>query len=138
VTVVGQDDVKLPARGILAPARRVLVHAGTLARLQRELARSELQRKGATAAAGAALAVAAGVLLLYALGFGLAASAAALALVVDWWLALLILFVVLLVVVVLLALVSGSLLRGVTPLKPEKALEEARLTKQALRSTGGE
>ena len=133
-----ENEVKLPARGILAPARRVLVHGSTLARLQRELARSELERKAATAAAGAALAVAAGVLLLYALGFGLAASAAALALVVDWWLALLILFVVLLVVVVLLALVSRSLLSGVTPLKPEKALEEARLTKQALRSTGGE
>ncbi|MGH3135833.1 MAG: phage holin family protein [Gaiellaceae bacterium] len=130
--------MKLPARGILAPARRVLVHASTLARLQRELARSELERKGATAAAGAALAVAAGVILLYALGVGLATTAVALALVMDWWLALLILFVVLLVVVVLLALVSRSLLRRVTPLKPEKALEEARLTQQALRGIGGE
>jgi hypothetical protein len=106
-----------------------------LARLEKELARSELERKGATVGAGAGVAVAAGVLLLFAVGFGLAAAAAALALAVDWWLALLIVFVVLLLLVVLLALVSRSLFRSGTPLKPEQAIEEARLTKQVLRGS---
>jgi membrane protein implicated in regulation of membrane protease activity len=75
------------------------------------------------------------VLALYALGFGLAALAAVLALVVDWWLALLIVFAFLLLLVLVLVLVSRSLLRKGTPLKPQQAIEEARLTKQVLRGT---
>jgi membrane protein implicated in regulation of membrane protease activity len=112
-----------------------VAHVSALARLERELARSELERKGATVGAGAALAVAAGVLMLYAVGFGLAALAAALALVVEWWLALLIVFGVLLVLVLVLVLVARSLFRSATPLKPEQAIEEARLTKEVLRGT---
>jgi Flp pilus assembly protein protease CpaA len=102
-------------------------------RLQRELARAELERKGATLGAGAALAITAGLLSLFALGFGLAALSAALALVVDWWLALLIVFLVLVLLVGGLLLAARSLLRASTPLKPEGAIEEARLTKEMLR-----
>lgn len=122
-------------RGIRASAKRIVVHASSLARLERELARTELERKGGTMGAGAGLALAAGLFVLYAVGFGLAAAAAALALLVDWWLALLIVFVVLLLLVLVLALVSRSLFRAGTPLKPEQAIEEARLTKQVLRGT---
>ena len=57
-----------------------------------------------------------------------------LALVVDWWLALLVVFVALIVLVVVLVLVARQLFRMSAPLKPEQAIEEARLTKQALRS----
>ena len=106
-------------------------------RLQRELARAELERKGATLGAGAALAVAAGILALYALGFGLAALAAVLALAVDWWLALLIVFLFLVVVVGGLLLGARSLARTATPLKPEQAIEEAQLTKEMLRGARG-
>jgi membrane protein implicated in regulation of membrane protease activity len=67
--------------------------------------------------------------------FGLAAAAAALALVVDWWLALLIVFVALFVLVLVLVLVSRSLFRRGTPLMPEQAIEEARLTRQVMRGT---
>lgn len=121
------------ARGIRGSAKRVAAHVSSLARLQRELARAELERKGATAGGGVALAVAAGVLALYAVGFGLAAVAAGLALVVEWWLALLVVFVLLVLAVVGLALGSRALFRETGTLKPEQALEEARLTKQALR-----
>jgi len=114
-----------------------VIHAGTLMRLQRELARAELERKGATLGAGAALAIAAGILMLYAVGFGLAAVAALLALILDWWLALLIVFLVLVVLVAGLLLASRSLLRAGTPLKPEQAMEEARLTKEILRGVRG-
>ena len=109
-----------------------------LAQLERELARAELERKGATVGAGVALAIAAGVILLYAVGFGLAALAAALALLVDWWLALLIVFGVLILLVIVFVLVSRSLLRAGTPLKPEQAIEEARLTKQVLKGVRGD
>jgi hypothetical protein len=122
--------------GIRGSAKRVAEHMGSLSRLQRELARAELKQKGATAGAGAGLGVAAGLLALYALGFGLAAVAAALALVVDWWLALLVVFVALVLTVVGLALGSRALLRETGTLRPEQAIEEARLTKQALRNIG--
>lgn len=123
--------------GIVASARRVMTHVSSLVRLQRELARTELERKGATVGAGAAVAIAAGILMLYAIGFGLAALAAALALVVEWWLALLIVFVMLVVLVAGLLLASRSLLRAGMPLKPEQAIEEAQLTKEMLRGARG-
>jgi ABC-type transport system involved in Fe-S cluster assembly fused permease/ATPase subunit len=132
------DDVEARPRGIRASAKRVVAHARALARLERELARSELRRKGATVGAGVGLAIAAALFALYAIGFGLAAATAALALVVDWWLALLIVFGVLLLLVLVLALASRSLFRAGTPLKPEQAIEEARLSKQVLRGARAE
>ena len=130
-----QDEVKARPRGIRASAKRVVAHVSSLARLERDLMRFELKRKGTTVGAGAGVAVAAGVFMLYAVGFGLAAAAAALALVVDWWLALLIVFGAVVLLVLVLAFVSRSLFRTGTPLTPEQAIEEARLTKQVLRGT---
>lgn len=124
--------------GIVDSVRRVVTHASALVRLERELARAELERKGASLGAGSALAVAAGVLSLFALGFGLAALAAALALAVDWWLALLIVFLILVLIVVVLLLVARSLVRAGTPLKPEQAIAEAQLTKEMLRGASGD
>ncbi len=122
--------------GIRASTRRAIVHARSLARLEKELARYELEHKGAIVGAGAGAAFAAAVLALFAVGFGLATLAAALALLVAWWLALLIVFVVLVVAVVVLVLVSRSLFREGTPLRPEQAIEEARLTRQVVGGSG--
>jgi hypothetical protein len=123
--------------GIRNSAREVVAHLRALAQLERELARAELKRKGAMGGAGAGLAAAAGITALYAIGFGLAALAAALALAVDWWAALLIVFALLVLVVLVLVLVSRDLFQQTTPFKPEGAIEEARLTRAALRSHGG-
>lgn len=131
----GRDDSSPPRRAIGSSAARVAAHLASLARLERELARAELRHKGASMGAGAGVALAAIVLLPFAIAFGLAAAAAALALVVHLWLALLIVFAALLVLVAVLAQVSRSLVRRATPLKPEQALEEARLTRRVLRST---
>jgi len=120
--------------GIVGSVRRIVAHGASLLRLERELARSELGRKGATLGAGVAMVVTAGVLMLFAIGFGLAAIAAALALVVDWWLALLIVFLLVLVLVLIVLLVARSLFRAGTPFRPVQALEEAQLTKVAVRS----
>jgi hypothetical protein len=124
-----------PRQGIRSSAARVVAHFGSLAQLERELARSELRHKGASMGAGAGVAIAAIVLLPFAVAFGLAAAATALALVVHLWLALLIVFAVLIVLVVVLALVSRGLVRRATPLKPEQAIEEARVTRKVLRRT---
>jgi membrane protein len=121
--------------GIRTSAARVVAHARALARLEQELARTELEMKGALMGGGAATAVAAGLLLLYAIGFGLATVAAVLALVVDWWLALLIVFVLLLLLAIALAFASRSLFRSGAPLRPVQAIEEAQLTRETLRSS---
>jgi hypothetical protein len=73
----------------------------------------------------------------YAVAFAFATIAAALALVLDWWLALLIVFAILLLLTIVLALVAKSLVQKGTPLAPEQAIEEARLTQQLLRSGHG-
>jgi membrane protein implicated in regulation of membrane protease activity len=85
---------------------------------------------------GIGLVASAGVFLLFALGFGLAAGAAALALVVSTWAALLIVFGALVLFSLLLVLVGLSAIKKGAPPVPEQALEEARLTTQALRSNG--
>lgn len=133
----GGVDAAVRPTGIRASVRRVMAHGSSIVRLERELAQTELERKGMSVGAGAGTAIAAGIVLLYAVGFGLAAVTAALALAVDWWLALLIVFVALLLLVAGLGLAARSLFRRGTPLKPEQAIEEARLTKQALRGNRG-
>lgn len=124
-----------PSRGIRASARRVAAHAQALARLEKELAKAELERKGATVGAGAGAAIGAIVLALFALGFGLATLTAVLALLVDAWLALLIVFLLLVAGVAGCAYAARELFRSGTPLRPEAAIEEARLTRQVLRGT---
>jgi hypothetical protein len=124
-------------RGVGPAAKEVAEHASTLARLELELAALEVKRKVAALGVGIGLVASAGVFLLFALGFGLAAGAAALALVVSTWVALLIVFGALVLFSVLLVLIGLSAIKKGTPPVPEQALEEARLTTQALRSNGG-
>jgi hypothetical protein len=123
-------------RGVGPAAKDVAEHASTLARLELELAALELKRKVASLGMGIGLVVAAGVFLLFGLGFGLAAGAAALALVVSTWVALLIVFGAVGLVSLVLVLIGLSAIKKGTPPVPEQALEEARLTTQALRSNG--
>jgi hypothetical protein len=127
VSVVNED------RGLRASLQRVIRHVQALTQLNKELARSEMQRKGAALGAGAGLAIAAGVIFFFAVGLGIATAAAALAIVLDLWLALLILFAVFLLVAVVLALVGVKMIKKGTPPVPEQALEEARLTRQVLK-----
>jgi hypothetical protein len=119
--------------GIRGSLRRVIRHAQALTQLQKELARTEMKRKGAALGAGTALAIGAGVFLFFTVGLGIATAAAALAIVLDLWLALLILFGAFLFVAILLALIGIKMIKEGTPPVPEQALEEARLTRQVLR-----
>lgn len=119
--------------GIGGSARRVFAHGAALLRLERELARAELERKAGALGGGVFTALAAALFAVFATGFGLATLAAVLALVVDWWLALLIVFLLLVLLVVGLGFASRSLFRAGTPLRPEQAIAEAQRTKEALR-----
>jgi hypothetical protein len=130
----------MPTPGIegdSSPVKRVAEHASALARLELELAQLELKQKASKLGAGAGLGAGAAILALFALGFGLAAAAAALALVLDTWLALLVVFAVLLAIAAVLGLLARrELRRGGAPV-PTQAVEEARLTKETLKSNAG-
>ncbi len=121
-------------KGIRPSIRRVVGHARSISQLEKELATLELKRKAASLGAGAGLGIAAALAGFFATAFALATIAAALALVVDWWLALLIVFGILFLLTLLLALLAVRFVKKGTPLAPEQAIEEALLTKQALRS----
>jgi membrane protein len=117
-----------------AAAREVAEHASALARLELELAQLELKRKAGALGAGVVLAVAAALLALYGVGFLFATVAAAFATFLPTWLALLIVTALLLVAAGVAALIARSQIRRGTPPVPEQAIEEAKLTTEAIKS----
>ena len=126
-------DAENGRQGVGAAARDVAEHASTLAKLELELAQLELKRKAGALGAGAGLGIAAALLALYGLGFLFATVAGALATFLPAWLALLIVTAVLLLTAVVLALLARSQLKRATPPVPEQAIEEAKLTTEALK-----
>jgi hypothetical protein len=122
--------------GLGESAKRVAEHASALARLELELAALELKRKVAAFAVGIALALVAVVLLLFALGFALAGAAAAIGLVLSTWAALLIVAGGLLVMIAVLAMFAVASFKKGTPPVPKQAIEEAKLTTEALKADG--
>lgn len=121
----------------LRSAAQAAHHLGRIARLERELAAVELRQKGARAGAGAALGASAAALAPYAVGLAIATLVAALALALAVWLALLIVLALVLVLMAVLVVLSRSLLGGSRPFRPERALEEARLLREAVRNANG-
>jgi Putative Actinobacterial Holin-X, holin superfamily III len=122
--------------GVGTAAKQVAEHASALARLEMELAQLELKQKVTNIGLGAGLLIGAALFGFYALGFAFATAAAALAIVLDLWLALLIVFGGLLLLAAILALVGVNRLKAGTPPVPEQAIEEAKLTQDAIRSHG--
>ncbi len=118
-------------------AERVADHARRFVQLELELAALELKRKVAALGIGAGLLVGGAVFALFALGFALAAAAVGLATVLSTWLALLIVAGGLVLLAGILASVGITRLRKGTPPVPELALQEAKLTKEALKNGAG-
>jgi Putative Actinobacterial Holin-X, holin superfamily III len=121
-------------RGLGAAARLVSERASSLVRLELQLAAAELKQKVVALGLGIALLVTAGLFGLFALGFGLAAAAAALATTVSTWLALLIVMGGLVLLAGLLGAIGVGRLRKGTPPVPAAAIEEAKLTTEALKN----
>lgn len=120
--------------GLSSAARRVSEHARSIVQLELRLAISEMKRKAAALAAGIGLVVAAALLGLFALVFGLAAATAGIATALPVWLALLVMLGGLFIGAGVLGAIGVGLLgKGSKPV-PEKAIEEARLTTEALRN----
>jgi uncharacterized membrane protein YqjE len=120
--------------GVGGAAKQVAEHASSLAKLELELAGLELKQKVGSLGAGLGLGIGAALIGLYALGFLFATIAVALAIVLDTWLALLVVTAGLLVLAGVLVLLGLRKLRKGTPLVPEQAIEEAKLTSEALRN----
>jgi Putative Actinobacterial Holin-X, holin superfamily III len=116
--------------------KEVAEHASALARLEIELATLELKKKVAALGVGLGLLAGAVAIGLYGIGFLFATITAGLATFLPVWLSLLIVTLVLLAVAGLLAYLGvRSVSRG-TPPVPQQAIDEAKLTTQALKSNG--
>ena len=118
-------------------AKRVSEKASSIARLELELASLELKKKGSALGVGAGLAAAAAAVGLYAIGFLFFTVAAGLAEAMPLWLALLIVTLVLFVAAAILGLLAARSVQRGTPPVPQQAIDEAKLTKQALQRNGG-
>jgi uncharacterized membrane protein YqjE len=122
--------------GLGAHARQVAEHASSLFRLELELATLELKKKVTNLGVGIGLGIAAAVFALYGLGFLFATIAAGLATAMSTWLAILIVTLGLFVVASVLGLIARNRIKKGTPPIPEQAIQEAKLTTEAIKSDG--
>jgi hypothetical protein len=122
--------------GVGTAAKHVAEHASALAKLELELAGLELKQKAGAFGTGAGLGAGAALVAVYAVGFLFATIAASLAIVLDLWLALLLVTLGLLLVTAVLGLIAVRMIKRGTPPVPEQAIQEAKLTSEALKSDG--
>jgi hypothetical protein len=117
-------------------AKSVAEHASAIARLEIELAKMEVSRKLAALGVGIGLLVGAFVVAVYGVGFLFATITAALATFLPFWASLLIVTGFLFLVAGILALIGMKKVQRGTPPVPQQAIDEAKLTSQALKSNG--
>jgi Putative Actinobacterial Holin-X, holin superfamily III len=117
-------------------AKLVAEKASSIARLELELASMEVKKKVAAIGIGLGLGFAALFILLYAIGFLFASAAAGLAEVMPTWLALLAVGGGLFLLAAILGGIAIRSLKRGTPPVPKQAIDEAKLTTQALKSDG--
>jgi hypothetical protein len=120
--------------GLGGAAKLVADRARSIVRLEIQLAVTELKQKLAALGVGVALLAGAALFGFFALAFTLATVAAAIATAVSTWLALLIVTGALFVVVGVLVLVGITLLKKGTPPVPTQAIQEAKLTAEAVKN----
>ena len=120
--------------GLGGAAKLVADRARSIVRLELQLAVSELKQKVAAIGIGIGMLAGAVVLLLFALGFALAAIAAAIATALSTWLALLIVTGGLVLLAGLLVTLGIAAIRKGTPPVPEQAIQEAKLTTEAVKN----
>lgn len=122
--------------GIGAAVGEVAESARSIARLEAQLAIAELKEKAGALAIGIGAGIAAGVLGLFGLGFAAATAAAALELVLPTWASLLIVTGIFFLLAGGLVLVALLAFGHATPPVPTQAVEEAKLTTEALKANG--
>ena len=125
--------VVAPKRGLFASAKRTVERAQAVIRLERELAATELKKKLATMGVGAGLGLVAIFFLFFGLMFMFATIAAGLATFLPVWASLLIVTLMLFILCVLFVLLARGRFQKASPLVPEAAIREAKLTAEALK-----
>jgi membrane protein implicated in regulation of membrane protease activity len=124
------------SQGVGAAVKQVAERTSSIVRLELELAALELKRKVIALGLGIGLGIGAAVMLVFMVAFVYAAIGAALALVMPTWAALLVVAGILLLQAVLFALLALNRIKKGTPPVPEQAIQEAKLTTEALKSNG--
>jgi uncharacterized membrane protein YqjE len=124
------------AHGLGTAVKEVAERTSSIVRLELELAAMELRGKVVSLGVGIGLALGAALMLVYVLGFAFATIAAGLATTVSTWLALLITTVIVLLIAAILGGLAVMKIKKGSPPLPEQAIEEARLTTEALKSDG--
>jgi uncharacterized membrane protein YqjE len=130
------QETERESHGLGFAAKQFAERASTLVRLELELASLELRRKVRLLAKGIVFGLVAAVLLVFALGFGLATIAAGIATATSIWVALLIVTGGLVLFAGLLGALALRAIKRATPPVPEQALREAKLTTEALKHDG--
>lgn len=120
-------------KGMGGAVKEVSERASSIVRLELELAALELKQKAANLGLGLGLVGGAALVGLYTVGFLFATIAAVLAIFLDTWLALLIVFLFLLAVTAVLVWLGVKRLQKGSPPVPKQAIEEAKLTGEAVR-----
>ena len=111
--------------------------ASTLVREEIELAKAEVTIKVRSLGVGAGIGVAAGFFVFLALIFAFEALGFGLADIVDsLWLGFLIVTVLLLIFAAIAGFIASRMLRAGAPPTPDLAIQEAKLTKEALEHPG--
>lgn len=131
-----QTDIDAQRPGLGEAAKGVAEHASAIARLELELASLELKKKIAALGLGIGLLAGALALALYGIGFLFATVTAGLATFLPVWLSLLIVTLFLFAVAGLLAYLGIRSVNKGTPPMPQQAIDEAKLTREALKGNG--
>jgi hypothetical protein len=120
--------------GLLAEARTVTQRLQSLAQLNLELAKLEGKQKATALGVAGGLAIVAGILVAYAIGFAFASVAAGLNEALPLWLSLLIVTGVLFLSAALAGYLALRSARKAAPPTPSQAIEEAGRTIETLQS----
>ncbi len=124
------------SQGVGAAVKEVAERTSSIVRLELELAALELKRKVVSLGLGIGLGIGAAVMLVFMVAFVYAAIGAALALVMPTWAALLVVAGILLLQAALFGLLALDRIKKGTPPVPEQAIQEAKLTTEALKRNG--
>jgi Putative Actinobacterial Holin-X, holin superfamily III len=124
------------AQGLGRAAKSVSEHLSSILRLEIELATMELKRKVVALGLGVGFAIGAAVFLFFVVLLALATIAAALATTMSVWLALLIMAGACVLIAGGLGMFAIISIRKGTPPVPQQAIQEAKLTSEALKSDG--
>jgi hypothetical protein len=120
--------------GFVARTKSVKQRTQSLVRLNLELATLEARQKATALGVAGVLALLAGILVVYAIGFAFASAAAGISEALPLWLSLLIVAGAIFLLAAVAGLLAVRFARTASPPKPTQAIEEAERTVAALQS----